>query len=52
MKLGQLLSILRPKPLGGDTTPGGSFDTYVLEDDSGGYLMEDGTSTLLMETAP
>jgi hypothetical protein len=52
MKLAAILSILRPKPLGGDTTPGGVLDAYVLEDESGGYLKEDGTSTLLMETAP
>lgn len=33
----------------GDSTPGGSANAVLMEDNSSGILMEDGTSDILME---
>ena len=34
----------------GDVSPGGSADALLMEDNSSGFLLEDGTSDLLMES--
>ena len=54
MKLASILSILRPRPLevAEPANPGGAEDAYLLQNSTGGYLMEDNASTLLMESAP
>ncbi len=35
---------------GGDSTPGGSANAFLQEDGVFGFLLEDGTSDLLMES--
>lgn len=35
---------------GGDSTPGGSSDVWLMEDGTSGWLMEDGTSFWLLES--
>ena len=35
---------------GGDTTPGGAADAWLLEDGLSGWLLEDGSSFWLMES--
>ena len=35
---------------GGDSTPGGASDVWLMEDGTSGWLMEDGTSFWLIES--
>ena len=42
--------INRTTAIAGDTTPGGVANAFLQEDGVFGFLLEDGTSYLLMET--